>query len=245
MTRSRAISLVGLLALANLGWWAWQAWYAPPARGSVPWRAPGAEDVKPAPAAPGLATVRLAGETVAEMGAARPQASPPPVSPPPAAVAAPDGAAAVAPVCYEIGPFTALADSARAADVLRSRGYAPRLAYAADVVPQRSLVRIDGLPTAADQARVLARLRAAGLADIAALPGERAVSLGLFSEAARARARVRQAAAAGFAPRIVPQYAPDAEHRLEVDLVEPLAPGTTPARALGGSWGVQPCAVAP
>ena len=240
MTRSRAMTLVALLALANLGWWAWQAWYAPPARGSVPWRAPGAEDAKPAPATAGLATVRLAGETAAEAGAA-----PPPVSPPPATVAAPDGAATVAPVCYEIGPFTALADSALAADVLRSRGYAPRLAYAADVVPQRSLVRIDGLPTAADQARVLARLRSAGLTDIAALPAERAVSLGLFSEAARAQARVRQAAAAGFAPRIAPQYAPDAEHRLQVDLVEPLAPGNTPARALGGAWRVQPCKVAP
>ena len=250
MTRSRAISLVALLALANLGWWGWQAWHAPPARGSVPWRAPGAEDAKPAPAAPGLATVRLAGETAAEAGAARPPASPPPVSlppvsPPPAAVAAPDGPATVSPVCFEIGPFTALADSALAADVLKSRGYAPRLAYAAEVVPQRYLVRVEGLPTAADQARVLARLRAAGLADIAVLPAERAVSLGLFSEAARAQARVRQAAAAGFAPRIAPQYAADAEHVLQVDLVEPSAPGATPARALGGAWRVQPCTVAP
>ena len=240
MTRSRAISLVALLALANLGWWAWQAWYAPPARGSVPWRAPGVQDAKPAPAEPGLATVRLAGETAAETGAA-----PLAASPPTATVAAPDGPAAVAPVCYEIGPFTALAESALAAEVLRSRGFAPRLVYAADVVPQRYLVRIDGLPTAADQARVLGRLRAAGLADIAALPAERAVSLGLFSEAARAQARLRQAAGAGFAPRIAPQYAPDAEHRLQVDLMEPLAPGNTPARALGGAWGVQPCAVAP
>ena len=232
MTRSRAISLVALLVLANLGWWAWQSWYAPPARGSVPWRAPGAEDAKPALATPGLATVRLAGETVAEPGAA----------PPAAATTAP---AVATPVCFEIGPFTALVDSAAAESELRQRGYAPRLAYASGVEPQRFLVRIDGLPTAADQARVLARLRAAGLGDVAALPAERAVSLGLFSEAARAEARRRQAAVAGFAPRIAPQYPPDAEHRLEVDLPAPLPPGLTPVRALGGAWRVQPCAVTP
>lgn len=247
MTRSRAISLVGVLVLANLGWWAWQAWYAPPSRGSVPWRAPGAKDAKPAAATPGLATVRLAGEageTAAEPGAA------PPAAVTPAAVAAPPAAATTAlavatPVCYEVGPFTALADSAAAEATLRQRGSAPRLAYAAGVVPQRYLVRIDGLPTAADQARVLARLRAAGLADVAALPAERAVSLGLFSEAARATARLQQAQAVGFAPRIAPQYPTDAEHWLRVDLVAPSPPGTTPAGALGGAWRVQPCAVTP
>lgn len=245
MTRSRAISLVALLALANLGWWAWQAWHAPPARGSVPWRAPGAQDARPAAAVPGLAPVRLAGEPVAAAAAAPPPAAPPPAPPPPATDVAADRAVPVAPVCYEVGPFTALADSAAAEADLRQRGQSPRLAYAAGVAPQRYLVRIDGLPTAADQARVLARLRAAGLADSAALPAERAVSLGLFSEAARAQARVRQAAAAGFAPRIAPQYPPDAEHWLRVDLAAPSPPGATPARALGGAWRVQPCAVTP
>ena len=151
---------------------------------------------------------------------------------------------AAVPVCYEIGPFTALADSAAAESQLRQRGYAPRLVYAPGIEPQRFLVRIDGLPTPADQARVLVRLRAAGLADVAGLPAERAVSLGLFSEATRAQARLRQAVAAGFAPRIAPQYPPDAVHRLQVELSGPLPPGLTPARALGGAWSVQPCAVA-
>lgn len=233
MTRSRAISLVALLVLANLGWWAWQAWYAPPVPGSVPWRAPGAEDARPAAATPGLAIVRLAGEPAATDG---------PATPPPETVAE---TVAESSVCYEIGPFTALADSAAAEVDLRQRGHAPRLVYAAGVAPQRFLVRIDGLPTATDQARVLARLRAAGLGDVAGLPAERAVSLGLFSEAARAQARLRQAVAAGFAPRIVPQYAPDAEHRLQVDLAVPSPPGTTPARALGGAWRVQPCTAVP
>ena len=249
MTRRRAISLVSLLVLANLGWWAWQSWYAPPARGSVPWRAPGAEDAKPAPATPGLATVRLAGEAAAPVdgGASPSPAAVPaaPAAPDPAATSEVPAPAAAVPVCYEIGPFTALADSAAAGIDLRQRGYAPRLVYAVDVAPQRFLVRIDGLPTASDQARVLARSRAAGLADVAGLPAERAVSLGLFSEAARAQARLRQAVAAGLAPRIVPQYAPDAEHRLQVDLAAPSPPGTTPTRALGGAWRVQPCTAAP
>jgi hypothetical protein len=250
MTRGRAISLVALLALANLGWWAWQSWYAPPERGSVPWRAPGAEDAKPAPATPGLATVRLAGEAAADAGAAPPAAATPAAVAAPTSADAPAAAATAAPavatpVCLEIGPFTALVDSAAAESELQQRGYASRLAYAPDVVPQRYLVRIDGLPTAADQARVLARLRAAGLGDVAALPAERAVSLGLFSEAARATARVQQARAVGFAPRIAPQYPSDAEHWLRVDLVAPSPPGTTPARALGGAWRVQPCAVTP
>ena len=246
MTRGRAISLVLALVLANLGYWAWRSWYAPPAPGSVPWRAPGAKDARPAPAVPGVASLRLAGEATA---APRPAAA--------AAVAATvaAGATVVAPTvvapapsptaCFEVGPFTALAGSALAAATLQQRGYEARLAYAAGVLPQRHVVRIDGLPTAADQARVLARLRAAGIADVATLPVERAVSIGVFSEASRAEVRARQARAAGFAPRIEAQYAADAEHWLRVDLVTPLPPGVTPARTLAGSWRVQPCAVQP
>ena len=227
MKRSAAIALVAALLLANLGYWAWRSWHAPPARGSVPWRAPGAKDAKPAPATPGIANVRLAGESVEPGGA-------------PAQVGT--AAPAVLTACFEVGPFTALADSAAALESLRQRGFAPRLNYAAGIAPQRYLVRIDGLPTAADQARVLARLRAAGLADVAALPAERAISLGLFSEAARAQARLRQAGAAGFAPQVAPQYAPDAEHWLRVDLDAAALPaGTTPVRALAGAWRVQPC----
>ena len=240
MTRSRAISLVAALVLANLGYWAWRSWYAPPARGSVPWRAPGAKDARPAPKVSGVAGLRLAGENVIEVAAApsAPLAAP--------SVAPGAGAAAGAPmVCFEVGPFTALADSTLAAGVLQQRGYAARLAYAAGVTPQRYRVRIEGLPTMADQARVLTRLRAAGIADVATLPADRAVSVGVFSEAARAEARVRAVRAAGFGPSVEAQYAPDAEHWLQVDLATPLPPGVTPARALAGSWRVQPCAVAP
>lgn len=246
MSRSRALVLVAALVLANLGFWAWQAWYAAPARGSVPWRAPGAKDARPAAPTPGLGSVRLAGE------AAEPPSAPaavPTAAAPATAAAAPAVGAASPPAsgvaCYEVGPFTALADSAAARESLQQRGYASQLAYAAGVVPQLHLVRIDGLPTAADQARVLSRLRAAGIADVAALPGERAVSLGVFSEAPRAEARSRQVRAAGFAPRIVPQYASDAPHHLRVEPASPLPPGVTPARALAGSWRVQPCAVPP
>ena len=107
------------------------------------------------------------------------------------------------------------------------------------------MVRIDGLPTAADQSRVIARLRAAGLTDVAALPAERAVSIGLFAEAAGAQRRLREARAAGFAPRVASQYPADALHWLRVDLTSPLPPGGTPARALAGAWRVQPCTAAP
>lgn len=241
MTRSRAISLTAALLLANLGWWAWQAWYAPPPRGSVPWRAPGAKDARPAAATPGVAVVRLAGEAGGSdepAGAAR--SAPPSGAVPSTAVPAETAPA----VCYEVGPFTALADSAAAEALLRQRGLTPRLGYAAGVAPQRFVVRIDGLPTASDQSRVMARLRASGLADVAALPAERAVSIGVFTEAARAAARLRQAAAAGFAPRLAPQYAPDAEHWLQVDLAAS-PPGPAPAQVLVGAWRVQPCAVAP
>jgi hypothetical protein len=113
------------------------------------------------------------------------------------------------------------------------------------VLPQRHLVRIESLPTAADQTRVLARLRAAGIADVATLPAERAVLVGVFSEAARAEARAREARAAGFVPRIEAQYAAEAEHWLRVDFDTPLPPGIAPVRALAGAWRVQPCAVPP
>lgn len=238
MTRGRAISLIVALVLANLGGWAWQAWYAPPARGSVPWRAPGAADARPAPAMSGVATVHLAGEG---------GAAPPIVAAGADADAVPPAGdpAAAQPRCQEIGPFTALAASAMADAALRQRGYAPRSVYAGGVTPLRYLVRIDGLPTAADQGRVLARLRAAGLGDMAALPAERAVSVGIFSESGRAAMRMQQVQAVGFTPRVEPRYPADAEHWLRVDLAAPLPPGLTPARALAGPWRVRPCTAPP
>ena len=240
MRRGVAYAWVLALVLANLGYLAWRVWVAPPAAGTVPWRAPGASARVAAPLA-GVGTIQLAGEALAEEEGAEEQGVQ-------AAAAAATGA-----VCLRLGPFAEPIATAEALIEVRSRGFAPQVVYPSGVEPRRWIVRIDGLPTEADQSRVLARLRAAGFSDFAGLPRETrtyAVSLGVFSEASRAARRLAQVRAAGIEARIVPLYAPLAERWLQVT-VDPaalptgIAPGTAPAAALAGAWRVQPCEVLP
>ena len=224
MSRSTGYAVVLALALANLGYFAWRLWIAPPAAGSVPWRTPGA----------------VAGPAVLPAGEVRDDL---PAAIPAAITAAP------LPVCLQLGPFAEPIATAAALIEIRSRGFAPTVIYPSEVLPRRWVVRIDGLPTEADQQRVLARLKAAGFSDFAALPRETrtyAVSLGVFSEPSRAARRSAQMQAAGIAARIVPLYAPVAERWLQVTLdpaVMPagFAPGTAPTAALAGAWRVRVC----
>lgn len=228
MNRSTGYAVVLALVLANLGYFAWRIWIAPPAAGSVPWRAPGAVSV-PAALPAGMGTIDLAGEALDDLPAAVP--------------------AAPLPVCLQLGPFAEPIATAEALIEIRSRGFAPTVIYPPEVVPRRWVVRIDGLPTEADQERVMARLKAAGFSDFAALPRETrtyAVSLGVFSEPSRAARRSAQMQAAGIAARIVPLYAPVAERWLQVTLdpaVMPagFAPGTAPTAALAGAWRLRVC----
>jgi hypothetical protein len=220
------------LVLANLGYFAWRVWIAPPAAGSVPWRAPGAVAV-PAVLPAGMGTIDLAGEVRDDIPTVIPAEMP----------------AAPLPVCLQLGPFAEPIATAEALIEIRSRGFAPTVIYPPEVVPRRWVVRIEGLPTEADQERVMARLKAAGFSDFAALPRETrtyAVSLGVFSEPSRAARRSAQMQAAGIAARIVPLYAPVAERWLQVTLdpaVMPagFAPGTVPTAALAGAWRVRVC----
>jgi hypothetical protein len=240
MRRGVAYTWVLALVLANLGYLAWRVWIAPPAAGTVPWRTPGASARVATPVA-GVGTIQLAGESRAGAEGAGAEGA--------------EGAAAAATgaVCLRLGPFAEPIAIAEALIEVRSRGFAPQVVYPSGVEPRRWIVRVDGLPTEADQARVLVRLRGAGLDDLAALPPEArtyAVSLGVFSEAPRAARRLAQVRAAGIEARIVPLYAPLAERWLQVT-VDPaalpagIAPGTAPAAALAGAWRVQPCEVLP
>jgi hypothetical protein len=224
--------LVLALVLANLGYFAWRLWIAPPAAGSVPWRAPGAVAV-PAVLPAGMGSIDLAGEVRDDLPTVIPAEMP----------------AAPLPVCLQLGPFAEPIATVEALIEIRSRGFAPTVIYPPEVVPRRWVVRIEGLPTEADQERVMARLKAAGFSDFAALPRETrtyAVSLGVFSEPSRAARRSAQMQAAGIAARIVPLYAPVAERWLQVTLdpaVMPagFAPGTVPTAALAGAWRVRVC----
>ena len=228
MSRSTGYAVVLALVLANVGYFAWRTWIAPPAAGSVPWRAPGAVSV-PAVVPAGMSAIDLAGEVRDDLPAAMP--------------------AALLTVCLQLGPFAEPIATAEALIEIRSRGFAPTVIYPPEVVPRRWVVRIEGLPTEADQERVMARLKAAGFSDFAALPRETrtyAVSLGVFSEPSRAARRSAQMQAAGIAARIVPLYAPVAERWLQVTLdpaVMPagFAPGTVPTAALAGAWRVRAC----
>ncbi len=251
MRRSVAYAWVLALVLANLGYLGWRVWVAPPAAGTVPWRAPGAASARAAAPVADVAEIRLAGESPGGTAAIQDAASGV-VTAVPQDVAGNEVAGA-ATLCLQLGPFAEPVATAEALIEIRSRGFTPQVVYPPGVLPRRWIVRIDGLPTEADQARVLARLRAAGLSDFAALPREtrtHAVSLGVFSEAPRAARRLAQVRAAGIEARIVPLYAAVAERWLQVT-IDPaampagVAPGTTPAAALAGAWRVRPCEPGP
>jgi hypothetical protein len=171
-----------LLLLANLLFAAWSLWVAP---------APSAEGLA-TPGASGPGGIRLLRELPA-----------PPAPAVDAGLAALDEAGLA---CVSAGPYLDRAEAERAAARLADLGYTARLREGRDEVSIGQWVRVEGLATPEDAANALAALQAAGLAEAYVVTDEQAgtvVSLGVYSDAARASESVAAARAAGFEPRIV------------------------------------------
>jgi len=171
-----------LLLLANLLFAGWSLWIA---------GAPSATGLS-APLATGPASIRLVRELPS-----------PPVPSAGSGLADLDDASLT---CVSAGPYLERAEAESAAARLADLGYAVRLREARDEVNVGQWVRIEGLATPEDAANVQAALRAAGLVEAYVVTDERAgtvVSLGVFSNGARAAEAAGAARAAGFEPRVV------------------------------------------
>jgi len=107
--------------------------------------------------------------------------------------------------CISVGPFRDMSEAAHAASTLRGGGYDPRQRVADGEIWAGVWVYLP-LPAASSMAdQTLAKLKAGGIDDALEMPGPNegaVISLGLYSEAKRAQARVAQAQALGFNPGI-------------------------------------------
>ncbi len=123
--------------------------------------------------------------------------------------------------CISVGPFRDVSEAAHAASTLRGGGYDPRQRVADGEVWAGVWVYLP-LPAARPVAeQTLAKLKAGGIDDALEMPGPNegaVISLGLYSDAKRAQARVSQAQALGFNPGIADRKRNGNVYWIDIDL---------------------------
>ena len=182
--KRRVRALVLLLLLANLLFAAWAWWIAP----SQP-----TASGRPTPVAADAGAIRLLREAPPSVGTS---------AAPDAAVDLNDAALA----CVSAGPYLERAQVEAVEARLQRLGFAVRVRESHESVRTGEWVRVEDLATPEDAANALSQLQAAGIADAYLLGEEEAgnvISLGVFTDPARAREVSAVARAAGFEPRTV------------------------------------------
>lgn len=122
--------------------------------------------------------------------------------------------------CVSVGPFNDLARAARAAAMLRERGFQPRQRAEEGEAWEGYWVFLSGIENDAEEKRVLTALRNAGIQDAHPMPGAldgRRISLGLFSDRNRAERRARAATRLGFEPQITERRQPGTVYWVDLD----------------------------
>jgi len=212
--------LVFVLVLANLGFAAWSAWFAPLTRvghqtdeglPSITLVSELPDDLRSAGVvAEPLATTPA---TVEAETADSPQPDVAPVPPPAPATAAAEPAAAepqagelAAAACTSVGPFRELSQAANAASTLRASGYEPTQRVAEGDIWIGYWVYIQAIPTEQEANAILAKVREQGIEDSYVIPNSdtgNLVSLGVFSEISGVSRRRDQVRALGLEPQVV------------------------------------------
>lgn len=211
------------LLFANLAYFAWALWVTPPA--SVP--------VNEAVAH--LPPLKLLTELPADQ---RPDPDAPPKSLEPVVTQA----------CMSVGPFPDVTNSAQAAAILKQKGFDPKQRAAEGDTIQGFGVFIGGMKSEAESDKVLVTLEHNGVKDALVMPASaeagRRVSLGLFTERARAERRAEAVRAMGLKPEITERKIPGTLYW--VDLAP--QPGMTSvplqdlfAEGVSSKVSVQPC----
>ncbi len=189
-----------LLLLANLLFAAWVQWVAPP-RVTTAGRA--------TPSATDASEIRLLRE-------AQPTDEPAAVESGSAALDLADAALN----CVSAGPYLERPLAEQAEARLQRLGFAVRLRESRDNVRTGDWVRVEDLATPEDAANALAQLQAAGIADAYVLTDEApatVISLGVFTDRARAEQVAIIARMAGFEPRTVERLRESDVFWLDID----------------------------
>jgi hypothetical protein len=169
---------------------------------------------------------------------------PPSQRPDPNAPKTPDTAQA----CMSVGPFPDVNNSAQAASLLKERGFDPRQRAAAGEMSDGFWVFVGGMKTEADTDKMLANLEHNGVKDALVMPATategRRVSLGLFSERARAERRAETVRAMGIKAEVAERKLPGTLYW--VDLAPLPGMTTVPlqdlfAEGVSSKIAVQPC----
>lgn len=173
-----------------------------------------------------------------------------PASERPAPQAGGKTAFAGATVCLSVGPFGDLANSNRAAALLKARGLDPRQRPEPGPMSVSYWVLVTGLATQADADRALVTLERNGIKDALVIPDTetgRRLSLGLYSERPRAERRAEAVRQSGLKPEITERKVPGTNYWL--DVATPAGMNTVPiqdliAQGVSPRIGVQPCPAA-
>jgi hypothetical protein len=218
---------LGLL-LANVLFFAWAQWHSPDQRqltaaisGSAPTlqlaaeaAAPGTQtaekiDANPSEAQAPAQTSQLEPGDAAEHVAA-------------ATAAARDGELLSSVVrCVSIGPFRDLAEATQASATLRTGGYDPRTRVAEGDVWAGLWVYLADLPSHEEAQRAMALLKRRGISDAYIMPSAdltNDISLGVFSEPARAQRRAEEIRTLGFTPTIADRTRRGTVYWIDLDL---------------------------
>ncbi len=230
--------VVFTLILANVVYFLWAHGIAPPAGGS---RLAAVPRLKLASeAAANARSSTAASSTAASSATTGAGSSASSASSTAASSATTAPAAAPAPLaaqrCISVGPFLDVAEAARAAATLRHGGYRPRQRVAEGEVWAGVWVYLDLPPTPAAVANLRVKLAKAGIKDALEMPGPNdatVISLGLFSESARAQAQVALARTLGLRPHVAARNRSGDVYWIDVDL-KPGDPNLS-ASDLGGS----------
>jgi cell division septation protein DedD len=205
--------LVFVLVLANLGFAAWSAWFAPLTR-------VGHSADEGLPSITLLSEVpddlRSSGIVAESVGAAADTAvvsaagpSPDPGAPDAAApdeVTAAPAVAVAAGRCTSVGPFRELSQAANAAAALRAAGHQPVQRVAEGDLWIGYWVYIPAIPSKEAADAILAQVRAEGIGDSYVIPNSDSgnlVSLGVFSEISGVSRLRDQVRALGLDPQVV------------------------------------------
>jgi hypothetical protein len=240
--------IVLALLLANILFLAWTQWIAPreePAPAprddvpevrlaSDPGRAPSQGQPVPSQPMPGTSTPA----SDAQGGDAAGQDESANLAADPSTPATPDPEVLTSVTrCVSIGAFRTLAEATQASAALRSAGHEPRTRVSEGDVWAGLWVSLQNLPSRAEAQRAVNLLKQRGVADAYLMPaagGAPEISLGIFSDPARAQKRADDVRALGFTPSISDRTRRGAVYWIDVDL-EPTDGFINPADLQGES----------
>lgn len=122
--------------------------------------------------------------------------------------------------CVTVGPFASNELAARARQTLTDSGYPSLPREEATTVPDGFWVYLESPTTPVAENRLLDKLRRGGIADAQAVGegGARRISLGVFSDEARAAAQSERVAKLGLLPQILAREKPSSTIWLDLTL---------------------------